>query len=94
MKEIKDKGFDVSISYYISKLKLNVYGVYGKIFDQFDRKPSEITGGLNFYPGANRMWRLNLHVIRVEKSSAGSTFGFYTAGQTGTILSLGTDILL
>jgi hypothetical protein len=37
---------------------------------------------------------LNLHLLHVFKSGAGSNFGYYSAGQTGTILSLGTDILL
>jgi hypothetical protein len=37
---------------------------------------------------------LNLHFIHVEKSSAGSSFGYYVAGQTGNTISLGTDILL
>ena len=35
-----------------------------------------------------------MHIMHVEQSPAGSTFGYYTAGQTGTIFSLGTDILL
>lgn len=42
----------------------------------------------------SRVWRLNLHVIRVEKSPTGSSFGFYTARQTGMTRSIGTDILL
>ncbi len=41
-----------------------------------------------------RSWRLNLHLIRVEKSPAASNFGFYTSGQSGTTISIGTDILL
>jgi hypothetical protein len=37
---------------------------------------------------------LNLHILHVEKSPTGSNFGYYAAGQTGTTVSLGTDILL
>ena len=32
-------------------------------------------------------------MIHVYKSPTGSTFGYYTAGQTGNTFSLGTDIL-
>jgi hypothetical protein len=46
------------------------------------------------YPSGTRSWRLNLHLIRIERSPAASNFGFYTAGQSGTTISLGTDILL
>jgi len=34
-----------------------------------------------------------MHVIRIEKSPTGSDFGYYTAGQSGTTFSLGTDII-
>ena len=45
-------------------------------------------------PSGTRSWRLNLHLIQVEKSPAASNFGFYTSGQSGTTISIGTDILL
>jgi hypothetical protein len=35
-----------------------------------------------------------LHVLHVNKSPTASNFGYYAAGQTGTTVSLGTDILL
>ena len=46
------------------------------------------------YPERHASWRLNLHIIHIEKSPAASNFGFYTAGQTGTTISLGMDILM
>ncbi|MGE6761484.1 hypothetical protein ACQKGO_25935 [Corallococcus interemptor] len=53
-------------------------------------------GLLAFEPGLHLAgsWRLNLHFIYVQRSPTGSNFGFYTAGQTGPTLSVGTDILL
>jgi hypothetical protein len=36
----------------------------------------------------------NLHINRVERSPTASSFGFYVSGQSGTTVSLGTDILL
>jgi hypothetical protein len=35
-----------------------------------------------------------MHVLHVDRSPTGSNFGYYNAGMTGTIFSLGTDILL
>src|SRR5206468_1530339 len=86
--EIVDKGYDVSLSYYIPKLKLSLYGVYGQLIDQFDRDPWEIAGGLSYFPSGTRSWRINLHVIRIHKSPAGSTFNYYIGGQSGTTVSL------
>ena len=74
--------------------KLGIYAVTSYVFDQFGRNPWELGGGASFYPYGSRNWRLNLHLLHVDKSPASSNFGYYMAGQTGTILSLGTDILL
>jgi hypothetical protein len=65
----------------------------GYVFDQFERHPWELGGGADFYPTGTRSWRLNLHLLHIDKSPASSFFGYYLAGQTGTIFSLGTDIL-
>lgn len=92
--KIVDHGFFAEAMHMIVPRKLGVYGVTSIIFDDFERHPWEIAGGASLYPFGNRSWRLNLHVIRVEKSPAGSNFGYYTAGQSGTTMSLGTDILL
>jgi hypothetical protein len=71
----------------------NLYATVGYVWDDFDRKPWEVSGGVSVYPTGTRSWRLNLHVIRIEKSPTGSNFGYYTAGQSGTTWSLGTDII-
>ncbi|MFC5270352.1 hypothetical protein [Adhaeribacter terreus] len=92
--EIIDKGYYVQASYSIIKKKLDMYGVYSTLRDQFDRNPWEVAGGLSFFPSGTRSWRVNLHIIRIEKSPAGSTFGYYTAGQSGTTVSIATDLML
>ena len=93
-KTINDYGYNVQISYMAIPRKLCVYGVNSYLFDEFKRHPWEAGGGFNFYPLKVRNWRLNLQVMHVYKTSAGGTFGLYTAGQTGTTLTFGTDILL
>jgi hypothetical protein len=73
---------------------VGLYATYGKVFDDFDRKPYEISGGANYYPSGTRSWRVNLHLISVKRSPAASNFGFYTSGQSGVTISAGVDILM
>jgi hypothetical protein len=91
---IYDRGFMAEASYMIVPKTVNLYGVSGYVFDQFRRHPWEAGGGLDYYPSRMRSWRLNLHLLHIDKSPASSSFGYYLAGQTGTIWSLGVDILL
>jgi hypothetical protein len=92
--DIVDYGFQVQAMHMVVPKLVGVYGTYGKLFDDFERRPWELSGGVSVYPSGTRSWRLNLHLIKVEKSPAASNFGFYTAGQSGTTISIGTDILL
>jgi len=91
---IKDNAFYVEAMQMVVKKKLGLYGMASYVDDDFKRNPWEAGGGLSFYPYARRNWRLNLHVTHVEQSPAGSNFGYYAAGMTGTVVSLNTDILL
>jgi len=91
---IVDHGFYAQAGYMVVKKKLDVHATFGTIFDEFDRNPMEVSGGASFYPFGNRSWRLNLHLINVQRCPTGSSFGYYTSGQTGTTISLGTDVLL
>ncbi len=91
---ILDQAVFAEAMHMVVPKKLGLYAAASYVFDDFERNPWEAGGGASFYPYENRSWRINLHIMHVEKSSAGSNFGYYTAGQTGTILSIGTDILL
>jgi hypothetical protein len=91
---IVDHGFFAQAMHMVVQKKLGMYVTAGYIFDEFERNPWEISGGASFYPYGTRSWRVNLHLIHVDQSPTGSSFGYYTAGQTGLTLSLGTDILL
>ncbi|PWU02483.1 MAG: hypothetical protein C5B52_05320 [Bacteroidetes bacterium] len=92
--EIKDYGYSLQINYMAIPRTLNIYLINSYFWDQFKRHPSEIGGGVNIYPIKNRSWRLNGQVDYIHKSSAGGTFGLYTAGQTGTTVTFGVDVLL
>ena len=91
---ITDTGFLAQAMYMVVPKTLGLYVSSGFVFDDFDRKPYEIGGGASYYPSGTRTWRLNLHVMYLDKSPASSTFGYYTAGLTGTMLSFGVDILM
>jgi len=91
---IVDQGFQVQGMHMVVPKKLGLYATYGKVFDEFNRNPYEVSGGANFYPSGTRTWRLNAHIIDIKRSPAASNFGFYAAGQSGTTWSLGIDILM
>jgi hypothetical protein len=91
---INDYGYVVQISKMVVPRVLMVYGINSFFWDQWDRHPWEAGGGVNVYPMKSRSWRLNMQVDYVYKCAAGGTFGLYTAGQTGTTITLGADILL
>lgn len=88
-----DRGFMIQASHMVIPRKLNLYATAGYLWDEFKRNPWEISGGASLFPFQSRMWRLNLHLINVDKSPTSSTFGYYASGQTGTTISLATDIL-
>jgi len=94
MDSLLDHGFTVQAMYMVWPKRLGVYGSGTAVFDDFERRPWELVGGVSAFPFQSQSLRLNLHVIHVERSPTGSNFGFYAAGQTGTTVSLGVDILL
>jgi hypothetical protein len=89
-----DQGFQVQGSVMAVPRLASLYLTYGYVNDDYGRQPWELSGGTSIYPTGTRSWRVNVHVIHIEKSPAASNFGFYTAGQSGTTFSVGTDILL
>ena len=91
---IFDHGFYVQAMQMVVPRTLGVYATGSFVFDDFERHPWEVAGGLSVYPAGTRSWRLNLHFIYVDRSPTGSLFGYYVGGQTGPTVSLGTDFLL
>jgi hypothetical protein len=91
--KIRDQGFMVEAMNMFIPKTLGIYVAGGYVSDDFKRFPWEIAGGASFFPFHSYLWRLNAHIIHIEKSPTGSNFGYYTAGQTGTTVSLATDFL-
>jgi hypothetical protein len=94
LSSIHDVGYSLQLSHMVIPKVLNLYAIHSYFFDEFKRYPWEAGGGFNLYPTKTRSWRLNAQVNYVYKSSAGGTFGLYVGGQTGTTITIGTDILL
>jgi hypothetical protein len=96
MATIRDRGFFVQIAQMVLPKRVEVYGassyVYGDTRFGFGQS-HEFLGGTNYYPIDSRNLRFNLQVIRVQRSPVSSVFGYYTAGQRGTIISLATSVL-
>jgi len=91
--KIVDQGIQLQAGHMVVPNLVNLYATTGYIWDEFGRNPWEVSGGVSVFPTGTRSWRLNLHVIRIEKSPTGSNFGYYTAGQSGTTISVGTDVI-
>lgn len=94
LSEVVDHGFFVEAMYMAVPRILGLYATGTAVFDEFERFPWEVAGGVSVFPFRSRSWRLSLHLIYVDRSPTGSNFGFYTAGQTGPTISIGTDVLL
>lgn len=90
---VTDRGLQAQLGYTVLPRHLMLYATGGYVWDQFERHPNEFSPGASWYPTGTRSWRVNFHTIHVEKSPAGSTFGYYASGQSGWTYSLGTDIL-
>jgi hypothetical protein len=94
VESLVDHGFYVQAMHMVWPRTIGLYGTGSFVFDDFERRPWELGGGLSAYPSRTRSWRLNVHIMYVRRSPAGGFFGFYVPGQTGPIVSIGTDILL
>jgi hypothetical protein len=94
--EIYDHGFYVQASAYPIRKKMELYVATSQIYGDRDagfETPSEYLAGTNFYFFNTRDTRLNIQYISVNHSPVGSTFGYYTAGQTGSTVSVAYSIM-
>ena len=57
--DIFDHGFFVQAMQMVVPRLLGLYATGSYIFDQFERHPWELGGGISVYPAGTRSWRLN-----------------------------------
>jgi hypothetical protein len=94
--EVVDHGFYVQASGYLIPQRVELYTATSQIFGDRDAgfsNASEYLVGTNFYPAGTRDSRVNLQYIYVNHSPVGSTFGYYTSGQTGSTVSLAYSLM-
>jgi hypothetical protein len=92
---IHDTGFYVQAAFYPVPKKVELYGATSQIFGDKDAgfvDSGEVLGGMNFYPTDTRNHRLNLQYVHITRSPVSSAFGYYVAGQTGNIFSVGFSV--
>lgn len=92
---VVDTGFYVQSTKMIIPKKLELYGAASLIYGDKGagyRNSSDYLIGLNRYLFGVRNCRLNVQANFVTRSAAGSDFGYYVGGQTGTILSAGWSV--
>jgi hypothetical protein len=93
--EIQDQGFYAQAAFFPIRRWLELYGATSQIFGDTDAGfgySSEYILGLNFYPFDTRNHRLNFQYIDINRSPVSSTFGYYTAGIQGYVLSVAASI--
>jgi hypothetical protein len=92
---IHDTGFYVQGAFYPIKHKLEVYGATSQVFGDKSTgfgNSSDYLAGANYYPTPTRNHRLNLQVIKVNRSPVSSAFGYYVGGQKGLTYSVSFSV--
>jgi hypothetical protein len=95
VKDIVDNGFYVQGAFFPIERKLELYGATSWVFADEDAgfdTSQEFLVGANWYPFDTRNARINMQSIFVQDSPVSSTFGFYTGGLDGVVLSLGASV--
>jgi hypothetical protein len=79
-----DRGFELSVSYFVIPKDLLVYGRTSQVFGQFGNS-YEYAGGVKWYfLPTDRLW-LTGELMKVHKSPYGAAFTPYTAGMNGWV---------
>jgi len=69
------RGFQVQGMHMVVPRKLGLYVTYGRVYDEFDRNPYEVSGGASYYRSGTRSWRLNMDLIHIKRSRRHRTLG-------------------
>lgn len=94
--QILDHGFYVQAAGFPVPKLVELYGVTSQIYGDSDAgfgRSYEYGAGTNIYPFQTRDARLNVQYLNVTHSPVGSTFGYYTAGQTGSTVAVAFSLL-
>lgn len=93
---IRDKGFYVMSGFFPVPQRLELYASTSRIYPDSQAGFSDsrdVAVGANWYWSGTRYQRMNLQYIDVKDSPASSTFGYFTGGLDGQIISLEASVL-
>lgn len=93
---IRDKGFYVQGGFFPVPRRLELYASTSRIYPDGNAGFSDsrdVTVGANWYWSGIRNQRLNLQFIDVKDSPASSTFGYFTGGLDGQVVTLEASVL-
>lgn len=93
---IRDKGFYVQTGFFPVPKRLEVYASTSRIYPDGDAGFSDsrdVAVGANWYWSGTRYQRMNLQYIDVKDSPASSTFGYFTGGLDGQVITLEASVL-
>jgi hypothetical protein len=94
--EILDQGFYVQAACFPVPKRVELYAATSQIYGDKDAgfdNSNEYVFGANLYPFPTRDTRLNIQYFAVNHSPVGSTFGYYTAGQTGSTVAVAYSLM-
>jgi hypothetical protein len=95
-RSIRDKGFYVQSGFFPIPKKLELYASTSRIYPDGDAGFSDsrdVAVGANWYWSGTRYQRMNLQYIDVKDSPASSTFGYFTGGLDGQVITLEASVL-
>ena len=89
--ELDDHGFQLQASAMLKPKVLQAYVSGSKIYGEYGN-PWDVAVGVNWFPLANRQFRLNGEVIFIEDSPVGYYSVPYIVGADGTIFHLNAEL--
>jgi hypothetical protein len=95
-RSIRDKGFYVQGGFFPIARRLELYASTSRIYPDGDAgfaDSRDVAVGVNWYWSGIRNQRLNFQVIDVKDSPASSTFGYFTGGLDGQVVTLEASVL-
>jgi hypothetical protein len=96
VQSIREQGFYVQGGFFPVPRKFELYASTSRIYADGDAgfdDSRDVALGANWYWSGTRYQRLNLQYIDVKDSPASSTFGYFTGGLDGQIISLEASVL-
>jgi hypothetical protein len=84
MDVITDTGFQLQVSGMVVPKTLQLYVGGSKVYGDYGH-PHDLRGGLNWFPYANTVWRVNAEMAQLHRSPSGALSLPYPVGGNGNV---------